>query len=143
MKRFVARSVVVLCLAWMAGCTSPAPPSSPSTSAPDADPGPPPAIPTTEGATLTLSGAGVSPTQVRVYRGSHVTFINGDVVNHEILSNPLHVHTDCPELNVVGFLTPGQSRDSGAFEITRSCGFHDHLNEGDVRFYGTVFVDPR
>jgi hypothetical protein len=143
MKRFVARPVVVLCLAWMAGCTSPAPPSSPSTSAPDADPSPPPAIPTTEGATLTLSGAGVSPTQVRVYRGSHVTFVNGDVVNHEILSNRLHVHTDCPELNVVGFLTPGQSCDSGSFEITRSCSFHDHLNEGDVRFYGTVFVESR
>jgi hypothetical protein len=143
MKRFVAWPAVVLSLAWMVGCTSPAPPSSPSTPAPDADPGPPPAIPTTEGATLTLSGSGVVPKQVRVYRGSHVTFINSDVVNHEILSNPLHVHTDCPELNVVAFLAPGQSRDSGPLQIIRSCGFHDHLNEGDARFYGAVFVDPR
>jgi hypothetical protein len=32
---------------------------------------------------------------------------------------------------------------SDAFPVARPCGFHDHVNEGDTRFYGTVFVDPR
>jgi hypothetical protein len=84
----------------------------------------------------------VSPKQVRIYRDSRVTFFNSDVMNHEIASNPLHVHTDCPELNI-GFMVPGESHPSGTLTIPRACGFHDHLNEGDSRYYGTVFVDMR
>ena len=134
--------VVALCLGAVPGCTSQTG-SAPTPPGPVADPGPPPAIPTTEGATLTLSGSGVSPTQVRVFQGSRVTFINRDVAVHDIQSNPLHVHTDCLALNGVGLLTPGQSRESGPLTIVRACGFHDHVNEGSIRFYGTVFVDPR
>jgi hypothetical protein len=135
-------AVVVICVVCQSACTKQAAPASPSGTAPEADPGPPPPIPTTDGATFTLTGTGVSPKQVRVYQDSRVTFLNSDVANHEIDSNPLHVHTDCPELNV-GFVVPGESRSSGQLPILRACGFHDHLHEGDSRYYGTVFVDPR
>jgi hypothetical protein len=126
----------------MAACTSAPPMSVPLTATPS-DPGPPPTIPTTEGATLTLTGDGVSPKQVRVYEGSRVTFVNDDARVHDMRSDPLHLQTDCPELNVVGMVVPGQSRASDPLQHVRPCGFHDHVNEGDVRFYGTVFVDPR
>lgn len=92
---------------------------------------------------MTLTNTGIAPKQVRVYPGSRLTFTNTDTANHEIASNPLHLHTDCPELNAIGFLVPGQSRTTSAPGIVRACGFHDHTNEGDARFYGTVFVDPR
>jgi plastocyanin len=124
-------------------CTSSAPPVLSSATAPDADPGPPPAIPTTEGARLIVTAAGVSPKQVRVYQGTRVTFINQDTTNHEIQSNPLHIHSDCQALNSVGVIVPGQSRASDAFPEANPCGFHDHIREGDAAFYGTVFVDPR
>jgi hypothetical protein len=135
-------AVVLICVFCKWACTRQAGPSSPSGSVSEADPGPPPPIPTTDGSILTLTGTGVSPKQVRVYHDSRVTFLNSDVVNHEIASNPLHVHTDCPELNV-GFLVPGESRASGQLTILRACAFHDHLHEGDSRYYGTVFVDRR
>jgi hypothetical protein len=69
--------LIVLGVMSCCACTSDVPPTASAATAPDVDPGPPPAIPTTEGA------------------------------------------------------------------VTRPCGFHDHVNEGDARFYGTVFVDPR
>jgi hypothetical protein len=126
----------------MVACTaSPAP--SPSLIVPEPDPGPPPAIPTTDGATLTLTAEGVSPQQVRVYEGSRVTFVNRDGRIHDIRSNPLHLQIDCPELNAIGTMVTGQSRASDPLEHLRACGFHDHVNDGDTRFYGTVFVDPR
>lgn len=127
----------------MIGCTGSVPPTVSSATSPDADPGPPPSIPTTEGATLKLSIDGVFPKQVRVYQGTRVTFVNQDSSNHEIQSDPLHIHSDCPALNTVGFIVPGQSRPSDPFPVARPCGFHDHTREGDASFYGTVFVDPR
>jgi plastocyanin len=135
--------LTVIGMSAMMACTASAPPTASSATAPDADPGPPPAIPTTEGATLTLSGSGVSPKQVRVYQGTRVTFVNQDSADHEIQSNPLHLHTDCPAMNSVGFIVPGQSRLSDPLPVAKPCGFHDHTREGDAAFYGTVFVDPR
>lgn len=136
-------TLAALSVSALMACTVSSPPTASAATPPDADPGPPPAIPTTEGATLTLSSGGVSPKQVRVYQGSRVTFVNQDSVDHEIQSAPLHIHTDCPALNSVGFVVPGQSRASDAFPTARPCGFHDHLRDGDAAFYGTVFVDPR
>jgi len=137
------RLAILVALAVMVtSCTSSAPPAAPS-NAPTSDPGPPPPIPTTDGATLTLTSSGVAPRQVRVYQGSRVTFVNNDTNAHDIQSNPLHLHTDCPELNAVGYVVPGQSRASASLTVVRGCGFHDHVNEGDSRYYGAVFVDPR
>jgi hypothetical protein len=85
----------------------------------------------------------MSPKQVRVYQGSRVTFINRDATDHQIASDPLHIHSDCPELNNVGYIVPGQSRTSDPLSVARACGYHDHLREGEVLFTGTIFVDPR
>ena len=134
---------VALALAVLVGCTSGSPPLVSTDPAPASDPGPPPPIAPTEGARLSVTSAGVAPKQVRVYQGSRVTFVNNDVVNHEMLSDPLHVHTDCPELNAVGYLVPGQSRESQPITVVRACGFHDHTRESDVAFHGAVFIDPR
>jgi len=41
-------------------------------------------------------------------------------------SDPHPEHTECPELNQIGFLTPGQSRQSGNLNLARRCGLHDH-----------------
>jgi len=90
-----------------------------------------------------LTNDGVLPKQVRVFQGSRVAFIDAGAAVHEIRSNPLHLHTDCPELNAVGFIVTGQTNVSDPMQHVRGCGFHDHVNEADARFYGTVFVDAR
>ena len=95
---------------------------------------------TTVGATVTLTANGVSDATPRVALGAKVRFVNNDIRPHEILTTPHGVHTDCPALNELDLLQPGQSKDSGALTVKRGCGFHDHMNPDDQRFRGQVLV---
>jgi plastocyanin len=124
-RRFVRRlcaATVVACAAATYACGSGGP------SAPD------------NGATVTITSSGVSPTQVRVAVGSRVTFVNNDIRPHAMSSDPISTHTDCPAINDVGTLAPGQSRATGTLDVARSCGFHDHTNELDPTFKGSIII---
>ena len=77
-------------------------------------------------ATITITSAGVSTTAVTVSQGSRVLFVNNDARSHNMTSDPHPEHTDCPEINAVGLLQPGQSRETGNLNTVRTCGFHDH-----------------
>jgi hypothetical protein len=92
-------------------------------------------------ATVTITAAGVTPVEVRVPRFGHVSFINNDTRAHAINSDPVQVHTDCPAINDVGTIDPGQTRRTGAFSVPRVCGFHDHLRETDPAFKGRIVVE--
>jgi plastocyanin len=101
-----------------------------------------PSSPSTAGpaATITLTSTGISPAEVRIAAGSQVTFVNNDIRNHAMSSDPITIHTDCPAINEVGTLTPGQRRSTGALTVQRTCGFHDHLNEDDTNWKGRIVV---
>jgi plastocyanin len=99
-----------------------------------------PAAPSPSNATITISAAGPVPPEVRVPVGGRVMFLNSDVRPHAMSSDPLQVHTDCPAINDVGFLNPGQSGTTGALTTARTCGFHDHTNELDPTFRGRIIV---
>ena len=63
---------------------------------------------TSPAATITIAaGSGVDTKSVTVPRGSQVQFINNDSVSHQMASDPHPEHTDCPEINTVGFLVNG------------------------------------
>lgn len=99
--------------------------------------------PTTGGAsaaTITITSSGVSPNAVTVAPGSRVTFVNNDTRNHTINSDPHPGHGDCPEINQVGFLTPGQSRATGNLNTFRTCGYHDHELSSDRSLQGTITI---
>jgi plastocyanin len=104
-----------------------------SSSTPDA-PSPAPA------ATITITTSGVSPKTVTVPAGSQVQFVNNDRVAHQMSSNPHPEHTDCPEINAVGFLNPNQSRQTGNLNVVRTCGFHDHDNPNNVALQGSIVI---
>jgi hypothetical protein len=55
-------------------------------------------------------------------------------------SNPHPEHTDCPEINQVGFLQPGQSRQTGNLNTARTCGFHDHNQDSNTALQGTIRI---
>ncbi|HEX9367311.1 MAG TPA: hypothetical protein VF921_11820 [Vicinamibacterales bacterium] len=76
--------------------------------------------------TITITSTGVSATQTNVTPGARVTFVNSDTRSHNMTSDPHPEHTDCPEINTVGLLQPGQSRETGNLVTVRTCGFHDH-----------------
>jgi plastocyanin len=94
----------------------------------------------TSATTITITSTGVSPKNLTVTRGAQVTFVNNDTRPHEMYSDPHPDHTDCPELNQVGHLEPGQSRQSGNLVIARVCGYHDHINPDITSLQGNITI---
>jgi hypothetical protein len=91
--------------------------------------------------TVTISSSGVAdPRTFSIRQGGRVTFVNNHNRNHDMSSDPHPSHVDCPELNQVGFLTPGQSRTSGNLNTIRTCGFHDHENPSDTNLSGRITI---
>jgi plastocyanin len=89
-------------------------------------------------ATITITATGASPKTVTVSPGSQVTMINRDTVEHQMFSDPHPDHTDCPEINSIGFLAPGATRQTANLTILRTCGFHDHERPTETRLQGTI-----
>jgi plastocyanin len=104
--------------------------------------GAPPVDPPATGATVTITSAGASPTELSVAQGTRVLFVNNDVRSHNMTSDPHPDHLDCPPLNDVGLLQPGQRRESGNLTIVRTCGFHDHDDPppGGNRWTGRITI---
>jgi len=66
--------------------------------------------PTTQDATVTITSAGVSPKDVHVKAWNQVVFVNNDTQPHNIVSDPVNEHTQCPAINNVGYLPPGATQ---------------------------------
>jgi plastocyanin len=93
------------------------------------------------GATVTIGSNGaVSPSAVTINVGEVVMFVNNDSRSHDIESNPHPAHTDCPPINAVSTLQPGQSRNTGNFTAARTCGYHDHQNPTSAALQGTITI---
>jgi plastocyanin len=90
--------------------------------------------------TVTIANNAVSPKNITVTRGSRVTFVNNDSQSHEMESDPHPVHTDCPEINQVALLSPGQSRQTGTLNTVRTCGYHDHNRDTVESLQGTITI---
>jgi len=135
---FSRTAVLGLLLAGLVAC------GGSSTSTPAAPTPTPPTPPTpgggTQATTFTITASGVSPKTLTVSAGTQVTFINQDQISHEMFSDPHPEHTDCPEINQVGFLSPGQTRQTGNLNTTRTCGFHDHTLPSSVSLQGTITI---
>ena len=101
----------------------------------------PPTNPTTNPYTVTFSGSGiVSPKELTVPPGSRVLFVNSHSRRHDVTSDPHPDHLDCPELNKVGVLNPGQRNETENLVTVRTCGFHDHDDPNNVNLRGSIIV---
>jgi len=145
-KRFPIACMVGLTLTLaVAGCGStPANPSTPSPSptpspapAPSASPGP---APPTDSATVTITPFGMMPYEATVAAGGRVTFVNRDLVVHDIQGGIDPDHRDCPEIDIVGFLQPGQSRATSPLPTARTCDYHDHTEQDHHGFTGRIVI---
>jgi plastocyanin len=114
---------VVVCLA---ACNKSAPATSPS--------------PVDGTNTVTITASGVSPKTIQISAGSRVLFVNNDVRSHTIASDPHPEHTDCPEINQVGFLSAGQRRETGNLVTVRTCGYHDHDDPTATLLQGSIVI---
>ncbi len=78
-----------------------------SSSSPSSNPTPGACTPSTNANTLVIQNNTICPSALTVTRGTQVTILNSDSRTHEMDSDPHPEHTDCPELNQIGFLEPG------------------------------------
>jgi plastocyanin len=130
LKHAAVASVLSLALACGGGGTSP----SPTPGGGSGSPGP-------IGATITIgSNRAVSPASVTINNGESVTFVNNDNRPHQMASDPHPDHTDCPAINAVGTLDVGQSRSTNALTTSRTCGYHDHLDDTNVNLRGNIVI---
>jgi hypothetical protein len=89
--------------------------------------------------TLVLMNDSICPQALTVSLGSQLTIINQDSNTHEMASDPHPEHTDCPEITI-GFLSPGQSRQSNNLNTARRCGIHDHNNSTSQALKATITI---
>jgi plastocyanin len=129
-KGFITGALMAL-LFLAVGCdyNSPAAPTPPATSTAGQS-----------GAMISLTSSGLTPATVAITPGQAVTFRNDDSIAHEIVSGPVPSYSDCPAINSLGRLEPGQSKQTAALTESRSCGFLDLLRTGDRRWQGTITV---
>ena len=122
-----SRTFSAVLLASCAACGGDSPPSNPNN----------PSNPFT----IAISTGGiVSPKQMTVPPGTRVMFVNNDSRRHDMTSDPHPEHSDCFELNQVGLLNAGQSRETGNLVAVRTCGFHDHDNPDNVNLRGSIVI---
>ena len=99
-----------------------------------------PSTPPVETNTITITAAGATPKNVQIALGQRVRFVNNDNRPHNMTSDPHPDHNDCPDLNQVGFLSPGQSRETGNLVEVRTCGFHDHDDANNPSLKGSIVI---
>ena len=97
--------------------------------------------PPTNAYRITIGANGVvSPTELVVPPGSRVLFTNSHGVLHDMTSDPHPEHDLCTEINQVGLLRPGESRETGNLVTVRTCGFHDHNDFANTSLQGRIVI---
>jgi len=128
MSASATRALATVLTALSVGCGGGSAPTSPS----------PPAA---SGPTLTIDAAGVlSPKELVVSPGTRVIVVNRSARARQVSSDPHPEHTDCPEINQVGFLTPGTTRETGNLNTVRSCGIHDHDDPSNADMRARIVI---
>jgi plastocyanin len=89
---------------------------------------------------VNVTARGFEPPNVVVAVGGRVRFQNFDDRPHVIASNPIETHTDCPPINEVGLLVPGQVKHTGQFPEPTTCTYHDELSEGRQLLTGSITI---
>ena len=128
MKRARTLAVAYLAGVLVSSCGG----SSPS--GPSPDPGGNPSI------TITMTSAGVSPKQLTVPQGTRVLFTNNDSRSHLMNSDPHPDHTDCVEINNIGNISTGQTKETGNLNTIKTCGYHDHNFPDNNLFKGQIII---
>jgi plastocyanin len=91
---------------------------------------------------ITITTVGANPKEVVVPPGTRVLFTNNDTRRRNMTSDPHPEHDACPEINSVGFLNTGQSKETGNLNTVRTCGFHDHDDPDNNNVKGRIVIRP-
>jgi plastocyanin len=131
MERLRRIALVLMTIAWCGACGG-------GRSGSPASPSPAPGGAATP--TITITTAGVSPREITIDQGQRVLFVNQDTRDHNMASDPHPTHTDCPAINQVGFIRPGQQKETGNFTEPGTCGYHDHDRPESTALRGRIVI---
>ena len=92
--------------------------------------------------TITITSGGVSPKVIVVRQGQRVLFVNRDSVAHEMASDLHPTHERWPAMNQVGYLEPGQARETGNLNMVGVISYHDHLDAQNEGLLGSIQITP-
>lgn len=130
-RSFMKRCAVLAALAaTIMSCSKSSTPTTPS----------PASTPQVQTNTVAITSSGASARNIQIALGTRVLFVNNDSRSHNMVSDPHPDHTDCPDINQVGLLAPGQSRETGNMVVARTCGFHDHDNPSQGNLTGQIVI---
>ena len=135
-KTFFGLLIVLAAASACGGSSS----STPTTPTPPTATPPPTTTPPVQTTTITITASGVSPNRITVSPGTRVTFVNNDSRQHEMNSDPHPNHGDCPPIDDVGFIAPGQTKQTGNLNTVRTCGYHDHNQPDTANLKGQIVI---
>lgn len=101
---------------------------------------PTPITPNNPNSIVIGTNGAVSPTELVVSPGTRVLFVNNHNRRHNMASDDHPDHQDCPPINDVGLLNPGQNRETGNLITVRTCGFHDHDDDQNNALKGRIVI---
>lgn len=130
-KAFSAMVTIGLVAAAAGACGSESGSSTGASPSPTPGPSGPPLV--------RITAAGVNPVEISVRVGDRVTFTNQDAQPHDVAGGPDIAHPDCREIDAVGFLVTGQSRQTAPLPDARVCDYHDHSNHAPI-FNGRIII---
>jgi plastocyanin len=135
-RHFLTAAIAVLAVGTLAvGCSGDDSPTGPSDGGGGGGGG------TGGGTTITINASGVvTPNDITVPPGTRVTFVNNHNRQHDIFSDPHPTHGSCPEVDQVGFIAVGQSKQTGNLNTVGVCGYHDHNDPSNPNLLGRIRV---
>jgi plastocyanin len=89
---------------------------------------------------VSITAGGFNPQVLHVNYPVTVTFTNNDTVAHALESAPELNWDNCPEMNTVGTLKPGQSEAVAFSEKDAVCTYHDVAQQSKTIFQGYIAI---
>jgi plastocyanin len=111
--RWIAGVALAAVVANSCGMAAPTEPTSPTSEAPR----------TVTQIIMIMEGHAV-PEELAIAVGERVSFMNHDRSTYTIAGGREPSRPDCPEVNVVGVLTSGDTRTTEPFTTAKTCEFH-------------------
>jgi plastocyanin len=74
--------------------------------------------------TIMIMEAHPVPEELTIAVGERVSFMNHDRTSYTVAGGREPARRDCPEIDVVGVLNPGDTRTSEPFTTAKTCDFH-------------------
>jgi len=74
--------------------------------------------------TVMILPTGMSPDEVIVAVGDRVGFMNHDTVPRQVAGGTDPAKPECPEIDVVGRIMPGEIRSTAPLPTARTCEYH-------------------